>query len=140
MLPDDDDDDDEEDTDDDEELEDDDAAAITADNEDDDSFRLAADCLESLVRVLLMVIFVPSECFTIYSDAGFFVSTDEFLAMHEDFPPSATVLFPLDDDDDDDELPMFFSFCPPLPPLIPEELLLFAPLLPLPQPSGSVQC
>lgn len=93
------------------------------------------------MRVLLIVILMPSElCFTIYSDAGFFVSADEFLATQEDFPPSMTVLLPLDE-----QPPLiFFSFCPLIPPLpLPPRLvdaLLFALLPPLPQPSGSVQC
>lgn len=87
------------------------------------------------MRVLLMVILMPSElCFTMYS--GFFVSA-EFFVTQEDFPPS-TFLVPLD------EPPlMLFSFCPLIPPLPPRlvDALLFALLpLPLPQPSGSVQC
>ena len=65
--------------------------------EDEDNFRFPPD-FESFVRVLLIVIFIPSElCFTIYS-AGFFVSMDEFLLIH--FPSAA--LF--------EEPPRFLSF------------------------------
>lgn len=153
---DDDDDDDEDDDDEDNDNDDDDetedpeeeaAVIIVADDpEDEDNFKLAADCLESLVRVLLMVILMPSElCFTMYS-AGFFVSTDEFLAMQEDFPLSMMLLLPLEDDDEL-PLPIFFSFWLLLPllfsPLVlltPEELLLLVLLPPLPQVSDSVQC
>ncbi|KYM99002.1 hypothetical protein ALC62_10301 [Cyphomyrmex costatus] len=119
---------------DDKELED----EVAAIDPDDDNFKLAA-CLESLVRVLLMVIFIPSElCFTIYS-AGFFVSTDAFLVT-QDFPPSPIVFPPLDDDEPPP--PIFFSFCPalliPPVPLRPEDPLPFTLLPPFPQTSVSL--
>ncbi|KYQ60576.1 hypothetical protein ALC60_00367 [Trachymyrmex zeteki] len=128
-LLDDDDDDDDEATDD-KELED----EVAAIDPDDDSFKLAA-CLESLVRVLLIVIFIPSElCFTMYSP-GFFVSTDAFLVT-QDFPPSPIVFPPLDDDEPPP--PIFFSFCPVL--LIPPVLPRLEPPLPftLPPPFPQV--
>lgn len=94
---------------------------VATDAEDEDNLRLAPD-FESFVRVLLIVIFIPSElCFTIYS-AGFFDSMEEFLLIH--FP--SVVLF--------EELPTLLSFWPlefPLPPVVD-----FVPPLPL----SSVQC
>ncbi|KYN31904.1 hypothetical protein ALC56_13787 [Trachymyrmex septentrionalis] len=126
------DDDDDEEATDDKELED----EVAAIDPDDDSFKLAA-CLESLVRVLLIVIFIPSElCFTMYSP-GFFVSTDAFLVT-QDFPPSPIAFPPLDDEPP--PLPIFFSFCPALliPPVLPspEDPLPFT--LPPPFPQASV--
>ena len=89
--------------------------------DDEDSFRFAPD-LESFVRVLLIVIFIPSElCFTIYS-AGFFVSMDEFLLIHL---PSVALF---------DELQRLLSFWPLVLPL--PAVADFVP----PLPPSSVQC